>query len=115
MPKLGDKVRFSQHYEKSGEYFDSEDAESWTPEQAELMDNDQPVPVRRVKAVDNPPMAGFVCGVRNIAHETNIGPWHYTEYCGPSCDRSTTLRKVYLVAVNLTGFYKVDPLWIEEA
>jgi hypothetical protein len=114
--KLGDKVQFTAHYEKTHDYFDAEDEALWTDEQRECWENEAPVIIDRVKLVKHEPKAGFIAGKRNIVVQTGIAPYEdYEEgygYCR-GLGLKNTLQQVYLVAVNMAGFYRVHPEWID--
>ena len=111
--KLGDKVTFSRYYVRSGEYIDHD---RMTPEQdAELEENDQIV-VNRLTPVDlDRPRTGIVVGKRNMVLRNILG---YGEYrFNPESTVFGLLDSeyvdVYLVAVNMGGFYRVPAEWIE--
>lgn len=114
--KLGDKVQFNKHYKKTGNYLDtSGDAdENWTEEQKRTWEEEDYAVIERARVVEHPSKNGIIAGIRNMAITKTItlnpsyGPYN-------SIDTSNSLQKVYLVAVNMSGFYRVHPDWIEEA
>lgn len=114
--KLGDKVQFIAHYEKTHNYFDAEDEDSWTYKQRQNWENEEPIIVERVKPVSHEPKTGFIAGKRNIVVQTSI-EFHLAyldgsgKYMRPCPEH--TLRQVYLIATNMTGFYRVHPDWIK--
>ena len=115
MPLLGDKVEFSKHYKKTGNYLDvSGDAdENWTEEQLRTWEEENYAVIERARIAEHSPKIGFIAGKRNMAVTKEIKLISHP-YLQDAIETSNALQQVYLVAVNMAGFYRVHPDWIEE-
>ena len=114
--KLGDNVKFSKHYKKTGNYLDTsgDTDDNWTEEQSRTWEEEGYAVIERAKIVEHQPKNGIITGIRNMSISKTITL--KTGYMEPynTVDTSNALQQVYLVAVNMSGFYRVHPDWIEE-
>lgn len=111
--ELGDKVQFCRHYKKTRNYLDLEDDTNWTEEQKKSWDEDDYAVMERAKVIEHLPMIGFVAGKRNIAVTETNTPKSTSAYFGDDVGAVNSLQQVHLIAVKMSGFYRVHPDWIK--
>jgi len=112
--KLGDQVQFDRYYRKNGSFVDYE---KLSPEYEKELDETDQIVLQRLDEVVSPQMlSGIVVGKRRMVLSNTL-EYGQSRYNPDGSEMLAVVSskevEVYLIASNLSGFYRVPEDWLQ--